>query len=68
THAIDTFGIRRVLYGSDWPVCTLAGDVAQWRALVSAAVGLERSAGERDAVFGGNAMDAYRFSWPRTSA
>lgn len=30
THAVDCFGIDRVLYGSDWPVLTLAGDYASW--------------------------------------
>ena len=30
THVIDCFGIDRVLYGSDWPVLTIAGDYADW--------------------------------------
>lgn len=29
-HSVDCFGIDRVLYGSDWPVMTLAGDYASW--------------------------------------
>ena len=29
-HTVDCFGIDRVLYGSDWPVLTLAGDYASW--------------------------------------
>jgi L-fuconolactonase len=29
-HAVECFGVDRVLYGSDWPVLTLAGDYACW--------------------------------------
>ena len=29
THAIEIFGIDRVMWGSDWPVCLLAGSYAQ---------------------------------------
>ena len=29
-HAIDCFGDERVMYGSDWPVLTLAGSYADW--------------------------------------
>jgi len=29
-HTVDCFGVDRVLYGSDWPVLTLAGDYASW--------------------------------------
>ena len=29
-HTVECFGFDRVLYGSDWPVLTLAGDYASW--------------------------------------
>jgi len=29
-HVVECFGIDRILYGSDWPVLTLAGDYAAW--------------------------------------
>ena len=29
-HVVEQFGMRRVLYGSDWPVLTLAGEYASW--------------------------------------
>ena len=29
-HAVDCFGDERVMYGSDWPVLTLAGSYADW--------------------------------------
>lgn len=56
---LDVFGPQRLLFGSDWPVCLLAasyGDVV--RALEEALPAL--GAGERDAIFGANAVDAYR--------
>jgi L-fuconolactonase len=29
-HTVDCFGTDRVMYGSDWPVLTLAGNYARW--------------------------------------
>ena len=29
-HALESFGFRRVLFGSDWPVLTLASNFAEW--------------------------------------
>ena len=29
-HAIASFGWDRVMFGSDWPVCTLAASYRQW--------------------------------------
>lgn len=57
--ALAAFGAHRLLFGSDWPVCTLAADyarvVSSTRDLLS---GL--SFQERAAVFGGNAARVYR--------
>jgi L-fuconolactonase len=57
--ALDAFGPERLLFGSDWPVCTLAGDyaaiVAATRELISVL-----SPAERAAVLGGNAERVYR--------
>jgi len=30
-HVVECFGVSRLLYGSDWPVVSLAGGVAAWR-------------------------------------
>jgi len=49
------FGPERLLWGSDWPVLTMAGRYAGW-------LGMARDlipAGDREAVFGGNAMRVY---------
>ena len=29
-HVAESFGPARVMYGSDWPVLTLAGDYGRW--------------------------------------
>jgi L-fuconolactonase len=29
-HVLDTFGLDRVVFGGDWPVCTLAATLRQW--------------------------------------
>ncbi|MGW5265769.1 amidohydrolase family protein [Microbispora sp. NPDC004025] len=61
--ALDAFGPGRLMFGSDWPVCLLAGALPLWaetvRALLTDA-GL--SAAERDAVFRGTAERVYRLS------
>lgn len=54
-HVLETFGPDRVMYGSDWPVCTLAASPAQVLALATEAV----PPGDRNAVFGGTARRVY---------
>lgn len=55
---LAAFGPTRLLFGSDWPVCTLAGDysevlgvIVQWSAALSE--------DERGDLFGGNAARIY---------
>jgi L-fucono-1,5-lactonase len=58
-HVVDVFGPDRLLFGSDWPLCLLAGSYEQ--VYDAASETLERlSAEERAAVFGGNATEVYR--------
>ena len=59
-HALSTLGPDRLIFGSDWPVCTLAASYAQ---VVEAArlVTGRCSDAERDAIFAGNAKRVY---WP----
>jgi L-fuconolactonase len=60
---LDIFGTERVMYGSDWPVCLLAGSYgAVKRALDEALPPL--SDAELAAVFGGNAIGFYRLGVP----
>lgn len=55
---IDIFGPSRLMWGSDWPVLTLAADHAAWEALTDRLLaGL--SAAERADVLGGTARRFY---------
>jgi L-fucono-1,5-lactonase len=53
--AFDCFGPDRLMIGSDWPVCTVAGDYQRTMSAVMDYVA-QRPARERDAVLGGNAI------------
>jgi L-fuconolactonase len=56
---LEAFGPRRVMFGSDWPVCLLAASYAQWLGIVSKAIaGL--SAAERARILGETAIEAYK--------
>lgn len=60
-HAVGCFGPERLMFGSDWPVCTLAATYAQvLTALESnlASLGLDEPALAR--IFGGTAWEFYR--------
>src|SRR5438876_7779154 len=57
--AIEHLGADRLMFGSDWPVCVLAGDYASvWRETNRALEG--RTAHERAAILGGTAARVYR--------
>ena len=55
-HALDVFGVGRVMYGSDWPVCTAAGTYRGWFDAVSSVV----PAKFQEQVFYQNAVRFYR--------
>jgi len=58
-HVLAVFGPRRLLFGSDWPVCLLAASYDRVLAVAHETMqGL--SDAEGTAVFGGNATDLYR--------
>jgi len=58
-HLLECFGWERVVFGSDWPVCTLAASYARW---VEALSTLTASASEanRSKLFYENALRVYR--------
>ena len=55
----EAFGPERLMIGSDWPVCTLAGDYARVMNLVEKYLA-RLPAAEVEAVLGGNAARFYR--------
>jgi L-fuconolactonase len=55
---VEAFGPKRLLAGSDWPVCLLASTYAQWWDVLAAYFS-SFSANEVDRIFGGNAIDRY---------
>jgi L-fuconolactonase len=57
--ALDAFGPDRLMFGSDWPVCTLAGS---YSGVLAAARELteQLTPAEREAVFSGTAATVYR--------
>ena len=58
-HVLDVFGADRLVFGSDWPVCLLAGSYQQVFDATRAALG-DLTEGEQSAIFGGNAAEVYR--------
>ncbi len=57
-HVLDTFGPDRVMFGGDWPVCTLAATFAQWVSALKAIV-RDRPAGQQRKLFHDNAVRVY---------
>ncbi len=55
---VEAFGADRLMWGSDWPVATLAGSYAAWREAAEALLA-GRSDAERDAIFGHTASVFY---------
>jgi len=57
--ALAAFGPRRLMFGSDWPVCEAACPYGRWKRIVERfAAGL--SADERRRLMGGTAIEAYK--------
>jgi L-fuconolactonase len=57
--ALEAFSPARLLFGSDWPVCTLAAPYADVVGIVEDFVA-RLAAGEREAIMGGNCAAFYR--------
>ena len=56
--ALECFGPERCMFGSDWPVCELAGSYADVHAAVVECLG-KLSPTEQESVFGGTAVRFY---------
>ena len=65
-HALQHFGPKRLMYGSDWPVCLLAGSYA--RTVEALEENLKHlSAAEQQLIWGGTAEKYYGLSPAATS-
>ena len=60
-HAIECFGWARVVWGGDWPVCTIAGALREWVA-TSRELLSQASEDEQHALFHRNATRIYRIA------
>ncbi|WP_456619625.1 MULTISPECIES: amidohydrolase family protein [unclassified Bradyrhizobium] len=60
-HAANCFGEDRLIFGSDWPVCLLAGSYGEIKGALEACLA-KLGAQVREKAFGVNAKRAYRLS------
>jgi L-fuconolactonase len=58
-HARCCFGVRRLMFGGNWPVCTLRGSLHSWLEAVLASTA-HWSPADLDALLFGNAAACYR--------
>ena len=61
TTAIELFGVDRVMFGSDWPVCLLAGSYGQVLAALRGCLS-DLTEAEQSLVLGANARAFYRIA------
>ena len=61
--AFECFGPNRLMIGSDWPVCKVAGSYTRIMTLVKEYLS-DRTEEEREAVLGGNAAKLWRLKAP----
>jgi L-fuconolactonase len=60
---LDVFGPRRLMFGSDWPVCLVACPYQRWFGIVSRWIeNLSRD--EQARILGGTAVEAYGLELP----
>ena len=57
--ALEAFGPGRLMFGSDWPVCLLAGSYGQVKKIIEGFLTGVPAEG-RQKIFGGNAIEFYR--------
>ena len=60
-HCLDCFGPERVVFGGDWPVCTLGASFSDWVEALREIVA-KRSPEEQRNLWHGNAMRFYELT------
>jgi len=56
--ALENFGTKRLMYGSDWPVCLLSSTYKNQLSVVESCIS-KLSTSEKQQIMGGNAIDFY---------
>lgn len=63
-HLFRAFGVTRLMWGSDWPVCTLRTSLVEWyersARLLARCAGDDTAADARQKIFSGNAKHFYQ--------
>jgi L-fuconolactonase len=62
-HVVSCFGPARMLYGSDWPVCSLGGGAELWRAITDELTATS-SAADLQSFYADNALRLYGLDLP----
>lgn len=62
SHIIDVFGLDRVMYGSDWPVCLQAGSYDQQIGALREVLAPRLDEHTEATIFGGNATCFYKIA------
>ena len=60
---VEAFTPNRIMFGSDWPVMTLASSYRRWMATIQSAI-TQLSVAEKERILGGTAVEAYGLSQP----
>ena len=55
---VEIFGVDRVMFGSDWPICLLSGTYEQWFGTLQAIL-KDLPEGDKEKIFGANARRVY---------
>jgi L-fuconolactonase len=58
---MEAFGSKRIMFGSDWPVCTLAADYGEVKKIMEMYLG-SFSENEKANIMGGNAIRFYQLA------
>ncbi len=56
---VEAFGPKRLMFGSDWPVCLLAVEYDRWSRIITEYVA-SLTAAEQSRILGGTAVEAYK--------
>lgn len=62
SHVIKSFGMKRVMFGSDWPVCLLAASYSQVVDILLHNLPDSITDSQKDDIFGNNALRFYRLN------